>query len=371
MHPILSERRALVAYLAASLAASCLPASVLASPGDPRFLLAVAAAVPPTLLLGVGALPVYYLCRAVPLRRSGLGNALRVHAALGLASGATFWGLLDVTARLLDWAEPSGLGEQVERQWGALLTLGTMLYVAVAAFYTFASSVQRARASEKRAAAASLRAHEARLALLKAQVHPHFLFNSLNAISALTGQDPRMARELCVLLADFLRCSLAMGERGTVSLAEELRLARAYLDIERIRLGDRLTVDIQVSPAAGEVRIPALLLQPLIENAITHGIATCAQGGTLAVEARTTPGTLVVTVTNPFDPQAPPRRGPGSGGIGLANVSRRIAACYGGASLATRRDVGRFTSTLVLPIHGEETRHEERTRGLAQGLDRG
>ena len=371
MHPILSERRALVAYLAASLAASYLPASVLASPGDRRFLLAVAAAAPPTLLLGVGALPVYYLCRAVPLRPSGLGNALRVHAALGLASGVTFWGLLYVAARLLDWAEPAGLGDQVERQWGALLTLGTMLYLGVAAFYTFVSSVQRARASEKRAAAASLRAHEARLALLKAQVHPHFLFNSLNAISALTVQDPRLARELCVLLADFLRNGLAMGDRGTVNLAEELQLARAYLDIERIRLGDRLTVDIQVSPTAGEVRVPALLLQPLIENAVTHGIATCAQGGTLAVEARTTPGTLVVTVTNPFDPRAPPPRGSGSGGVGLANVSRRISACYQGASLTTRRDVDRFTSTLVLPIDGEETSHGERARGLAQGPDRG
>ncbi len=371
MHPILSERRALVAYLAASLAASYLPASVLASPGDPRFLLAVAAAVPPTLLLGVGALPVYYLCRAVPLRSSGLGNALRLHAALGLVSGVTFWGLLDVAARLLDWAEPAGLSNQVERQWGALLTLGTMLYLAVAAFYTFVSSVQRARASEKRAAAASLRAHEARLAQLKAQVHPHFLFNSLNAISALTVQEPRRARELCVLLADFLRGSLAMGERATVSLDEELRLARAYLDIERIRLGDRLAVDIQVRPPAGEVRLPALLLQPLVENAVTHGIATCAQGGTLAVEARTTPGTLVVTVTNPFDPGAPPRRGPGSAGVGLANVSRRIAACYQGASLTTRRDAGRFTSTLVLPLDGEEARDGERTPGPAQGPHRG
>jgi two-component system sensor histidine kinase AlgZ len=370
VHPILSERRALVAYLVASLAASYLPASVLASPGHSRFLLALAASAPPTLLLGVGALPVYYLCRAVPLRSSGLVDALRVHAALGLASGVAFWGLLDVAARLLDWVEPAGLGDEVERQWGALVTVGTMLYLAAAAFYTFVSSVQRARASEKRAAAASLRAHEAQLALLKAQIHPHFLFNSLNAISALAVQDPRIARELCVLLADFLRGSLAMGQRGTVTLAEELGLARAYLDIERIRLGDRLTVAIEVSPTAGEVRIPALLLQPLIENAVTHGIATCARGGTLAVEARTTPGVLVVTVMNPFDPHAPRLRGPASGGIGLANVSRRISACYQGAALTTRRDLDRFTSTLVLPIDGEETKHGERTRGLAQGPHR-
>jgi len=369
VHPILGERRALVAYLAAWLAAAYLPASLLASPGDSRFLLALATAAGPTLLLGVGTLPIYYLCRAVPLS-SGPGNAVRVHVAVGLLAGVVWWGLLEITAGVLDWVEPAGFSKEVERRWGVLLVVGAILYLAAVAFYAFADSVQRTRNFEKRAAAASLRAHEARLALLKAQVHPHFLFNSLNAISALTVEDPRMARELCVLLADFLRSGLDMGERGSVSLAEELQLARAYLDIERIRLGDRLTVDMKVTPPAGEVQIPALLLQPLIENAITHGIATCAQGGTLVVEARTTPGMLVVTVANPFDPQAPPRRGPGSGGVGLANVSRRISACYHGASLTTRREVDRFLSTLVLPIHGEEMTDGERIRVLPQGAHR-
>lgn len=350
MHPILSERRALVIYLVTWLLASYLPASVLASPGGPRFALALAASTAPTLLIGVGALPLYYVCRALRLRSSTAGLALRVHGALGLVFGAAWWGLLLFAAALVDALEPAGLGHEVEQRWGALLVLGAVLYLGAVAFYTVISSVQQARDAEKRAAAAALRAQESQLALLKAQVHPHFLFNSLNAISALTVQDPRLARELCVLLADFLRGCLATGERATVSLSEELQLARAYLDIERIRLGDRLTVEIQVSPPAGKARIPALLLQPLIENAVTHGIGTCAQGGTLVVEARTTPGTLVVTVTNPFDPDAPPRHGPLPGGVGLANVSRRIAACYRGASLTTRRDSGRFTSTLVLPI---------------------
>ena len=363
MHPLLSERRALVAYLAAWLALSYLPASMLASPGDGRFLLVLAAAAPSTLLFGVAALPVYYLCRAVPLWPTGAGHVLRVHAALGLAWAVAWWVLLLLAAHLLDWAVPGELAGEVEQRWGALLALGAVLYLAVVAFYTLVVSTQRARALERRAVAASLRAREAQLSLLKAQVHPHFLFNSLNAISALTVEDPRRARELCVLLADFLRGSLAVGERGMVSLDEELRLARAYLDIERIRLGDRLAVDIRVSPPAGEVRLPALLLQPLVENAITHGIATCAQGGTLSLEARITPSMLVVTVTNPFDPQAPPRRGreSGSGGMGLTNVSRRISTFYHGAILTTRREADRFTSTLVLPVEqGETPRGEAR-----------
>src|SRR5512142_1441044 len=211
--------------------------------------------------------------------------ALRVHAAVALSSAVGWWGLLDVAARLLDWEAPAGLSNDVEQRWSALLALGATFYLAAVAFYTVVSSTQRARSSERRAAAAALRAHEAQLALLKAQIHPHFLFNSLNAISALTVADPRMARQLCVLLADFLRGSLAMGERGMVTLAEELDLARTYLDIERIRLGERLAVDVRVTPPAGEVRVPALLLQPLVENAITHGIAPSARGGTLSIEA--------------------------------------------------------------------------------------
>jgi hypothetical protein len=373
VHPLLHDRRALLAYIAIWLAVSYVPASILAPPGGGRFLLALAAAAPPTLLFGLATLPLYYLCQAMPLRPASVGRVLRLHLGLALAWSVAWLLLLAVAARVADWAASADLTGEVEGRWGALVAVGAILYLAVVAFHHLVASTLGARASEKRAAAASLQLREAQLAVLRAQVHPHFLFNSLNAISALTVADPRMARELCVLLADFLRGSLAMGERGMVTLAEELHLVRSYLEIERIRLGNRLTLDIQVTPPAGEVQVPALLLQPLVENAITHGIATSARGGTLAIAARTTPAMLEVTLTNPFDPQAPPRRGV-RGGLGLANVSRRIAACYQGASLTTHRDAARFTSTLVLPVRVEETRLEETPHAepgrTAQGADR-
>jgi len=349
VHPVLRDRRALVAYLAAWVILSYVPASLVASPGGGRFLLAVVVVTPPTLLFGLGALPLYYLCRAMPLRPGSLVRVLRVQGAAALVWALVWLGLLEAAARLVDWAAGVGLTELVERRLGALLAIGGLLYFAVAGSHYLVVSAQRARASERRAATAFLQLREAQLALLKAQIHPHFLFNSLNAVSALTVADPRMARELCVRLADFLRRSLAMGERGMVRLSDELELVGTYLGIERIRLGDRLDVDLQVSPPAGEARIPALLLQPLVENAITHGIATMAEGGTLSIAARTTPAMLVVTIGNPFDPQAPPPRRAGQGGVGLANVSRRLAASDHGASLATRRDPDRFTVVVTLP----------------------
>jgi hypothetical protein len=369
VHPILHERRSLIAYFATWLALSYVPASILAPPGGGRFLAALAAAAPATVLFGLAALPLYYVSQALPLRATNMARVLRLQLGLAVVWSGFWLALIAVAVRVVDWTVSGSLASEVEGRWGALLAVGGILYFGVVAFHTVVASTRRARASERRAAAASLQLREAQLALLKAQVHPHFLFNSLNAVSALTVADPRMARELCILLADFLRGSLALGERGTVSLGEELALVRTYLDIERVRPGDRLELDIQVTPPAGDVPVPALLLQPLVENAITHGIAASPTGGKLSISARTTPGMLVVTISNPFDPAAPPRRG-SRGGVGLVNVSRRISACYQGASLTTRRDTDRFVSTLVLPAHLEEENDDDPLRRSAQGADR-
>ena len=370
MHPILADRRALAAYAASWLALSYVPASILASPAEGRFWLALLAAAVPTLLLGAGTLPLYFLSRALPLRPSNLGRVFQLQVGMALGWSFGWWLALALVARVVDWASGASLTAAVEDRMGALVAVGTVLSLAATAFHSLVASTRRARASERRAAAASLQAREAQLALLRAQVHPHFLFNSLHAIGALTVQDPRLARRLCVLLAEFLRESLALGERNLVRLDEELALARTYLDVERIRLGERLTVELAVHPPAGDALVPALLLQPLVENAITHGVATCASGGTLSIVARTTPAMLEITMTNPFDPEAPPRRAGGPGGVGLANVARRLAACSEGASLSTRREVDRFTATVVLPANLQEAPHAARVATVAQGPDR-
>jgi len=118
--------------------------------------------------------------------------------------------------------------------------------------------------------------------------------------------DSARAREMCIRLSDFLRISLGLGSRPTIPLVEELDLARNYLELERVRFSDRLRVEIEIQAGCENCAVPALLLQPLVENAVKHGIAGLVEGGTIRLEARRDAAGVVVTVTNPFDPEAPP-----------------------------------------------------------------
>jgi LytS/YehU family sensor histidine kinase len=164
------------------------------------------------------------------------------------------------------------------------------------------------------------------LKALRAQLNPHFLFNSLNSISALTTIDPKRAREMCVLLSDFLRKSLKLGERSMVALSEELDLLRAYLSIEQIRFGSRLVVEWSIAPEAQEIQIPTLLLQPLVENAIKHGIAAIPEGGTITISAARKGGFVEIMLENPVDSDSEHPQGLG---IGLKQVKMRLQGRYG------------------------------------------
>src|SRR5262249_40432912 len=138
-----------------------------------------------------------------------------------------------------------------------------------------------ARQAERRQLQLEVLSRDAELRALRAQLDPHFLYNSLNSISALTAVDPAGARRMCVLLADFLRGTLAMSTRDRIPLEDELALTDRFLNIEQVRFGARLQVERQVDDAAARCRVPPLFLQPLVENAVTHGIAGLIDGGVI------------------------------------------------------------------------------------------
>jgi LytS/YehU family sensor histidine kinase len=152
---------------------------------------------------------------------------------------------------------------------------------------------------------------------------------------------------MCIRLSDFLRSSLRLGERVTIPFREELALARNYLDVEQVRFGDRLRVVQDIDEGCGDCEVPPLLVQPLVENAIKHGIATLVEGGEISMRGRRSQERMRFTIENEFDPEAPSSR---KTGIGLANVRNRLTARYGNdARIDVEVDGTRYRVVLSLP----------------------
>lgn len=187
---------------------------------------------------------------------------------------------------------------------------------------------------EVRLVEARLREQAARaeLAALQARINPHFFFNTLNTIAALVDEDPPRAGEIVETLAGLFRYTFKAAESGPVPLSEELQFVQGYLSIEKARFGERLRIIHEIDPAALSVRVPGLVLQPLVENAVAHGIAPVRKGGTVRIVARVADGALVVEVGDDGAGLAPGRRDPVREGHGLDNVRQRLATLYGASA---------------------------------------
>ncbi|MEJ8567269.1 sensor histidine kinase [Elongatibacter sediminis] len=187
---------------------------------------------------------------------------------------------------------------------------------------------------------------EARVQALQARIQPHFLFNSLNTIASLIPVDPENAETAIEDLADIFRGSMRRADEP-IPLEQELQLARQYLDMERRRLGERLDVDWRVEELPGDASVLPLILQPLLENAVGHGIQPRPQGGRLTVYGRAEGDQVVVTIANPV---APPESHRGGHGIALDNISERLKLAFGSrASLVTYNNDEQFYVVLSLP----------------------
>ncbi|MCZ6773204.1 MAG: sensor histidine kinase [Proteobacteria bacterium] len=190
----------------------------------------------------------------------------------------------------------------------------------------------------------------ARLEALQARIRPHFFFNCMNTIASLTRSDPQLAERAVEDLADLFRANLA-DARAPVPIDEEIAFVERYLNIERLRLGDRLAVDWQIDEMPDGARLPLLSLQPIVENAIYHGIEPLSAGGTVEISARVVGGQLEVTVANPFNEKADSgRRG---NRIALDNVKQRLRAHFGeAADIRTKTEDARYEVRLVVPLTG-------------------
>jgi len=166
---------------------------------------------------------------------------------------------------------------------------------------------------------------QAELRALQSQIHPHFLFNALNALYGIIPREARSAREMVLNLSDIFRYKLETGKMMR-PLSDEVHIIRAYLEVERLRLGEKLRVELEIAPEALDVSIPVLSIQPLVENAIKHGIAPKMEGGRVRVEGRVAEGTLQISVSDSGNGYSSMSTG---SGVGLENVARRLDLCYG------------------------------------------
>ena len=194
---------------------------------------------------------------------------------------------------------------------------------------------------------------EARVQALQARIQPHFLFNSLNTIASLIPEDPQGAERATEDLADLFRGSMRRAD-SLITLSDELDLARKYLHMEQRRLGDRIRVDWQVSDLPEDASVLPLTLQPLLENAVAHGIQPRTDGGEVRVYGRNENKTIVITVSNPLAPADYDMHGHG---MALVNIRERLELAFGpAASLITHQDDNQFFAILSLP-YVENTGH--------------
>lgn len=324
MHPILANRSAALSYAALWLGLGLLDAILRSRTGAP-LLAATIVTMPMALLFGFIALSAWYLCRIAPLRGGEPLRLLAVHGG-GAAVSTLLWiAMIHGWSSMVNAQFPGALA-LVAGHEATIFFIGLLGFLLSSAAHFLYITFEESRAAEKRALTMQMLATDAELRALRSQITPHFLFNALNSINALTSSDAAGARRMCLLLSDFLRGTLQLSTLERIPLSQELSLIDQFLAIEQVRFGERLQIARHLAPETAGWQIPPLLLQPLVENAITHGIADVLDSGCLRIDAATLDGRLTLVVENPRDPAGRRRSG---AGMGLLNVRRRLEAAYG------------------------------------------
>jgi len=306
--------------------------------------------------------------RRLPLQPPHLARNIALHFAGALGMCVAWAGLGTLLRLAIFPVAPDLTGLKVLREFAGwiftTLPFGVGVYFALVGIEHSLFYFAQARERETLAARLAAQLAEARLGALRMQLNPHFLFNSLNAITVLVrDRNTAAASRMLELLSGVLREVLRAEETPETTLAAELEFLERYLSIEQVRFSDRLRPRIEAGPAIAGAAVPRFLLQPLVENALRHGIARRADAGVLAIDARREGADLVLTVRDDGPgltlgaPGVAPGVAPGSGGVGLANTRARLAALYGErASLhIANAEGGGVVATVRLPYHEAES----------------
>lgn len=349
MHPILSDRKKLTIYLVVWILAGFLLSALVSRWYGMSPYGSILLVVPMMAVYGEMNLSAWFIAKTFSFGKKDLSTILGVLAAvIVLVSSAWVllcWGWTELIENIF------GIALLPQKTWVELTIVygaGIQLYLISLAVSYLMTSFEASRQAERDAFGAQVLAQAAELKALRMQINPHFLFNCLNSINALVSQNPEKAREMTTLLADFFRKSLQYGSKDTITLAEEIALLNNYLDIEKIRFGKRLQVEQNIDQSSLAVYVPPLLLQPLLENAIKHGISGTIDGGTISIRVERKQERIFITLENPLDEETQSKKG---AGMGLQIVRKRMSTLFGSdGDVQTFRDASLFRTILFFPV---------------------
>ncbi|HJQ32373.1 MAG TPA: histidine kinase [Pyrinomonadaceae bacterium] len=298
---------------------------------------------------------VLWLGRRFPLERSALARGLLVHVPACLLVAAAHLAFFEYVVMLLEPfgpdRHPRPFGERFLGRATSQLHIELLIYAATLGLGYAVSYYARFRERERRASQLEAQLAQAQLQALKMQLHPHFLFNTLNGIAGLVRDNKnRAAVDMLAGLSDLLRYTLENAGKQEVPLKEELEFLELYLGIQQMRFPDRLRVEMRVAPETLDALVPNLILQPLVENAIRHGISKRATPGTVGVQAERDGEHLRVNVYD--DGPGLKSNGGAGGGVGLSNTRERLQQLYGERQRFTlaEREGGGVEAALAIPF---------------------
>lgn len=298
------------------------------------------------ILFGIIGIGLWYMVRFSDLQTKHLSELVFFHLS-GLCLTLLIWlGAGYFILNQLFRNDPSYLAFLDSSLYFRIIS-GFLYYSLLVTTYYLVINFRELKEKSEREARLTSLLKEAELNMLRSQIRPHFLFNSLNSISSLTMTDPKKAQEMVVKLSEFMRYSLNLSEAMVSTLEKDLYHAELYLDIEKVRFGEKLVVDKEISPEALSGQLPAMILQPLLENAVKHGVYEATSTVVVKIRARKELNHLEIMIGNDVDPEGKPRKGTGTG---LKNVEARLTSHYGQGNLMTINKSERyFEITLKIP----------------------
>lgn len=346
-NPFLINRTYTFTYIVAWILVAGIHATVLWLASGQVLLVAISDSLIFNVLFAGIALGLWYSIRYYDFNKAGFLDRLMNHLlialiVLGVWLGA---GYLILNAIWPDHTDYHGfLNDSLP--WRGISGL-FFYFLIILIYYLYMNSEDR-KARISKESSLRLQVKEAEIERLKAQINPHFLFNSLNSVSSLIISKPEQAREMLVRLSGFLRYSLENRHNNLTSLEAELENIRYYLDIEKVRFGERLQFDFMIPGECLKMTIPHMILQPLVENSIKHGVYESTEPVKIELKAFCRQkDILMLEISNDFDPEVPPRKGKG---IGLINTKNRLYLAYNCDNcLTVERTENRFTIKLTIP----------------------